>query len=131
MGRANEAVVYLDTHIVVWLYAGLTEKFTDTAKNTIDGCDVLISQFIRLELQYLFEIARIKVKPETIVKHLSKAINLKVTNYPLERIIEEALKIDWTRDVFDRLLVGEVVARGSRFITADKTILSNLRRAIW
>ena len=131
MGRANEAVVYLDTHIVVWLYAGLTEKFTDTAKNTIDGCDVLISQFIRLELQYLFEIARIKVKPETIVKHLSKAINLKVTDYPLDRIIEEALKIDWTRDVFDRLLVAEVVARGSRFITADKTILSNLRLAVW
>jgi len=131
MGRSNEAVIYLDTHIVVWLYAGLTDKFTDIAKNAIDGCDVLISQFIRLELQYLFEITRIKVKPETIVKDLSRAINLKVTNYPLDRIIEEALKIDWTRDVFDRLLVAEAVARGSGFITADKTILSNLGLAIW
>jgi len=131
MGRSNEAVIYLDTHIVVWLYAGLTDKFTDIAKNAIDGCDVLISQFIRLELQYLFEITRIKVKPETIVKDLSRAINLKVTNYPLDRIIEEALKIDWTRDVFDRLLVAEAVARGSGFITADKTLLSNLGLAIW
>ena len=131
MGRSNEAVIYLDTHIVVWLYAGLTDKFTDIAKNAIDGCDVLISQFIRLELQYLFEITRIKVKPETIVKDLSRAINLKVTNYPLDRIIEEALKIDWTRDVFDRLLVAEAVARGSGFITADQTILSNLGLAIW
>ena len=131
MGRSNEAVVYLDTHIVVWLYAGLTDKFTDIAKNTIDGCDVIISQFIRLELQYLFEIARIKVKPEIILKDLSRAINLKVTNYPLDRIIEEALKIDWTRDVFDRLLVAEAVARGSGFITADENILSNLRLAIW
>jgi len=131
MGRSNEAVIYLDTHIVVWLYAGLTDKFTDIAKNAIDGCDVLISQFIRLELQYLFEITRIKVKPETILKDLSRGINLKVTNYPLDRIIEEALKIDWTRDVFDRLLVAEAVARGSGFITADKTILSNLGLAIW
>lgn len=131
MERANEAVVYLDTHIVVWLYAGLTDKFTDIAKEAIDESDVLISQFIRLELQYLFEIARIKVKPETLITYLSKAINLKVTNYPLDRIIEEALKIDWTRDVFDRLLVAEAVARGRSFITADENILSNLRQAIW
>ena len=131
MGRADQAVVYLDTHIVVWLYAGLTDKLTDIAKKTIDGCDVLISQFIRLELQYLFEIARIKVKPETLIPYLSKAINMKVTNYPLDRVIEEALKIDWTRDVFDRLLVAEAVARGSGFITADKNILSNLRQAVW
>ena len=82
MGRANQAVVYLDTHIVVWLYAGLTEKLTDIAKKTIEGCDALISQFIRLELQYLFEIARIRVKPEIIVKDLAKTINLKVSDYP-------------------------------------------------
>jgi PIN domain nuclease of toxin-antitoxin system len=131
MGRANEAVVYLDTHIVVWLYAGLTDKLTDVARKTIDGCDVVISQFIRLELQYLFEIARIRVKPEIILKDLSNAINLKVTNYPLDRIIEEALKIDWTRDVFDRLLTAEAVARGSSFVTADENILSNVKHAIW
>ena len=131
MGRADKAVVYLDTHIVVWLYAGLTDKLTDIAKKTIDGCDVLISQFSRLELQYLFEIARITVKPETLIPYLSKAINLKVTNYPLDRVIEEALKIDWTRDVFDRLLVAEAVARESGLITADKNIRSNLGQAIW
>jgi PIN domain nuclease of toxin-antitoxin system len=131
MGRANQAVVYLDTHIVVWLYAGLTEKLTDIAKKTIEGCDALISQFIRLELQYLFEIARIRVKPEIIVKDLAKTINLKVSDYPLDRIVEEALKIDWTRDVFDRLFAAEAVARGSGFITADENILSNLKQAIW
>jgi PIN domain nuclease of toxin-antitoxin system len=131
MGRADQPVVYLDTHIVVWLYAGLTEKLTDSAKNTIDGCEVLISQFIRLELQYLFEIARIKVKPEIIIKDLSKTINLKASDYPLDRIIEEALKIDWTRDIFDRLLTAEAAARGSGFITADENILSHLRHAIW
>jgi len=131
MGRANEAVVYLDTHIVVWLYTGLTDKFTDIAKEAIDESDVLISQFIGLELQYLFEIARIKVKPEIIVEDLSKSINLKVSEYPLNRIVEQALKIDWTRDVFDRLLAAEVIERGSGFITADGNILSNLRNAIW
>jgi len=130
MGRANQSVVYLDTHVVVWLYAGLADKLTDSAKKMIDGCDVLISQFTRLELQYLFEIARIRVEPEIIEKDLSKSINLKVSEYPLDRIIEEALKIDWTRDVFDRLLAAEALARGSGFITADENILSNLRHAI-
>jgi len=116
---------------VVWLYAGLTDKLTDSAKKTIDGCEVLISQFITLELQYLFESARIKVKPEIIIRDLSKSINLKASDYHLDRIIEAALKIDWTRDVFDRLLTAEAVARGSGFITADENILSHLRNAIW
>jgi PIN domain nuclease of toxin-antitoxin system len=130
MGRANQSVVYLDTHVVVWLYAGLADKLTDSAKKTIDECDVLISQFTRLELQYLFEIARIRVKPEIIIKDLSRSINLKVSDYPLDCIIEEALKIDWTRDVFDRLLAAEAIARESGFITADENILSNLSHAI-
>jgi len=99
--------VYLDTHIVVWLYAALTEKLTENAKKEIDNCDVLISQMVRLELQYLYEIGRIRVKPSEMLKSLSKSIDLKISGCPLNEIIDEALKIDWTRDIFDRLLTKE------------------------
>ena len=131
MGRSKQSVVYLDTHIVVWLYAGLTEKITEGARKAIEDCDVLISQMVRLELQYLFEIGRIKQRPSMMIKSLSKSINLKVSDFPLSEIIDEALKIDWTRDVFDRLLVAEAKVKGAGFITADDDIRAKVKQTIW
>jgi PIN domain nuclease of toxin-antitoxin system len=131
MARQQQSLVYLDTHIVVWLFAGLTEKLSENAKREIEERDVYISQMVRLELQYLYEIGRIKVKPHVILKNLSKAINLKVSNAPVGEIIDEALKIDWTRDVFDRLLIAEARVKGSSFITADESIRHNFKKAVW
>jgi PIN domain nuclease of toxin-antitoxin system len=59
MARNKQSVVFLDTHITVWLYAGLIEKISQTAKKTIEANDLLISPMVKLELQYLFEIGRI------------------------------------------------------------------------
>ena len=61
MERRSQSLAYLDTHIVVCLYAGLLDKFTPKAKAGIDDNNVVISQFARLELQYLYEIGRITV----------------------------------------------------------------------
>lgn len=123
--------MYLDTHIVVWLYAGLIEKLTNAAKRAIDDHDNVISHFVRLELQYLYEIDRIRAKPDRITKNLFKSINLRVSNQPLETIMEEALRISWTRDVFDRLLVAEAKSVGCGLVSADETIRSNFKHAIW
>ena len=131
MARNEQFIVYLDTHIVVWLYAGLIEKITKSAQKAIDDCDVFISQMVRLELQYLFEIDRVKVRPDTIVKSLSKSLNLRVSDVRFHQIIEEALNIRWTRDVFDRLLVAEAAAKECSFISADENIRSNFKRAVW
>ncbi len=126
-----QPIVYLDTHIVVWLFAGLTDKFTTKAKNEIDNNNVSISQFVKLELQYLYEIGRIKVKPDKIITCLSKEIGLKVSDFALKNIINDALKINWTRDVFDRLLVAEAMANESVLITADAKIRKKFKSALW
>ena len=86
---------------------------------------------VRLELQYLFEIGRIKAKPSKIIKSLSQSINLQISDRPLSNIIDEAFKISWTRDVFDRLMVAEAKAIGSGLITADDDIRKNFNQAIW
>ena len=131
MARNKPSVVFLDTHIAVWLYAGLIKKISETAKQAIETNDLLISPMVRLELQYLFEIGSITVKPDTIIKNLFTAIGLKVSETPLQQIIDKALKISWTRDVFDRLLSAEAMVVGGGFITADENIKSNLKLAIW
>jgi len=132
MERRRQSLVYLDTHIVVWLYAGLLDKFTPKAKAGIDDNNVVISQFVRLELQYLYEIGRIKIEPHKIIGALASEIDLKISECPLNNIIEEALKINWTRDVFDRLLVAETMRDQSLLlITADKKIRKKFRQALW
>jgi PIN domain nuclease of toxin-antitoxin system len=132
MERRSQSLVYLDTHIVVWLYAGLLDKFTPKARAGIDDNNVVISQFVRLELQYLYEIGRIKVEPDKIIGELAGEIDLRISECPLNNIIEEALKINWTRDVFDRLLVAETIRDQSLlFITADKKIREKFTQALW
>jgi PIN domain nuclease of toxin-antitoxin system len=132
MERRSQSLVYLDTHIVAWLYAGLLDKFTPNAKACIDDNNIVISQFVRLELQYLYEIGRIKIKPDKIIGNLAREIDLKISECPLNNIIEEALKINWTRDVFDRLLVAETMRDQSLLlITADKKIHEKFSQALW
>ena len=132
MERRSQALIYLDTHIVVWLYAGLLDKFTQKAKARIDDNNIVISQFVRLELQYLYEIGRIKIKPDKIVGALAREIDLRISDCPLDNIIEEALKINWTRDVFDRLLVAETMRNQSLLlITANKKIREKFIQALW
>ena len=132
MERRSQSLVYLDTHIVVWLYAGLLDKFTPKARAGIDDNNVVISQFVRLELQHLYEIGRIKVEPDKIIEELAGEIDLRISECPLNNIIEEALKINWTRDVFDRLLVAETMRDQSLLlITADKKIREKFTQALW
>jgi PIN domain nuclease of toxin-antitoxin system len=132
MERRSQSLVYLDTHIVAWLYAGLLDKFTPNAKARIDDNDIAISQFVRLELQYLYEIGRIKIKPDKIIGNLAREIDLIISECPLKNIIEEALKINWTRDVFDRLLVAETMQdQSSLLITADKKIREKFTQVLW
>ena len=96
----------------------------------------VICPFIKLgdnEAKYIasIQLGRVTAKPDTIIKALSRAIGLKISEAPLPHIIDEALKIRWTRDVFDRLLSAEAQLPGEGFITADETIRSNLNLAVW
>lgn len=93
--------------------------------------DLLVSEFSRLEIQYLYEMGRITAKPATILTSLAKTINLRTGDCPIEKLINEALNIGWTRDLFDRLLISEAKVTGSRLITADKKIRSHFENAVW
>ena len=124
-------MIFLDTHVVIWLYAKLLDKLSIDAVQQIEDNELLITQMVRLELQYLFEIGRIKVAPETIIKDLNKSIGLKVSQMKVEQVFDHAIDYQWTRDVFDRLITAEAEAMGFALITKDQKILENYEKAIW
>ena len=43
-------MMYLDTHVAVWLYAGLTERFRPVVRERLNTNDLFISPIVILEL---------------------------------------------------------------------------------
>jgi len=124
-------VIYLDTHAVVWLYAGELERFSADVLDQIESNPVLISPAVQLELQYLLEIERIKVPPTLIIESLNCSIGLNVCLANFLSIITEAMLMSWTRDPFDRMIAAHASTQNAVLISKDKTIRANYSKAIW
>ncbi|GAA6621080.1 type II toxin-antitoxin system VapC family toxin [Scytonema sp. NUACC26] len=124
-------MIYLDTHVIAWLYSGLTDKLTDIAKTLINENEVYISEIVRLELQYLYEIKRIKDETDMIISNLSAQIGLKVCHKKFNDIINMALTINWTRDPFDRIITANALINNNILLSKDQNILNNYLYAKW
>jgi PIN domain nuclease of toxin-antitoxin system len=124
-------LIYLDTHIVIWFYAGLTEKFSAPVRRLINENDLYISPIVRLELQYLYEIQRITEDAETMVDDLSQRIGLQICGKPFDEVVIRALTCSWTRDPFDRLIVAHAGYHDNLLLSKDQTILDNYSHARW
>lgn len=131
MARITQHLAFVDTHIVVWLYDKLTEKFSKKAFDAINDNELVISPLTILELQYLYEINRITAEPAPILASLETSIGLSVSEAPFAKIIEVAQTMGWTRDPFDRLMVAQAAIKNAYFITKDSNILKNYPFALW
>ena len=71
-------MIYLDTHVVVWLYAGLTTRLRPAVRDLLNASDLALSPMVLLELQYLYETGRTTEPGGTVVQDLSQRIGLRV-----------------------------------------------------
>ena len=123
---------YLDTHVAVWLHAGLVERISSGARREIEDNDLLISPMVLLEFEYLYERKRIAVEPAPLFGYLNSTFGVAVCDYPFPAIAMEAAAIHWTADPFDRIIVGQASANHSAaLITADALIRRHYERAVW
>jgi PIN domain nuclease of toxin-antitoxin system len=124
-------MIYLDTHVVVWLYGGLTDELSPAAVGAIEGNELLVSPMVRLELQYLFETGRILARPDVVLSALATDLGLATCALAFPAVIQNGLSVNWTRDPFDRIIVGQAAAGKRALLTRDQTIHKNFSRAIW
>lgn len=124
-------MIFLDTHVVVWLYSGLVMKLSTPASLAIEENEIIISQVVRLELQYLFEIGRLTVAADEIIDELKQLIGLTVSETLPTKIFDHAIEQSWTRDVFDRLIVAEAMAMDKHLISKDRKIREYFDKVIW
>lgn len=124
-------MIYLDTHVVAWLFAGQNQKLSEKAKELINEDDIYISAIVRLELQYLFEIQRIGNEANEIVYDLSDRIGLNICDKNVHAIVSGALDLTWTRDPFDRIIVANAALNSNILLTKDQNILQYYEHARW
>jgi PIN domain nuclease of toxin-antitoxin system len=123
--------VRLDTHVVVWLYAGDVVRISPTGLRLLQSQTPTISPIVQLELTYLHEIGRLTVGGADIVGDLTSRIGLQLSTQPMLSVVQAAASLTWTRHPFDRMIVADAIASNTTLLTKDETIRSNTTIAAW
>jgi PIN domain nuclease of toxin-antitoxin system len=126
-----EAVVHLDTHVVVWLYAGDLKRFPSQVKEVLENHALAVSPAVVLELQYLYEIKRVSESASVVIADLDRQIGLTVSDSSFQQVASLAMELNWTRDPFDRLIVAQATAQGAALVSKDRTIRKHYGAAVW
>ncbi|MBI1789329.1 MAG: type II toxin-antitoxin system VapC family toxin [Acidobacteria bacterium] len=124
-------MTYLDTHVALWLYQGELGKLSRPATERIHQDALRVSPIVLLEMTLLREIGRVKPSAPEIVDTLNVDLGLEVCGLPLLTVIRQALRENWVRDPFDRLIVAHARANDAPLITKDELIRRHYRRAVW
>lgn len=124
-------MIYLDTHVVVWLYGGIKERLSKKAARLINEEFIAVSPIINMELKYLYEVDKISVLPDKVLSRLYKDIGLTVVTCDLLELIKLALNQSWTRDPFDRLISAQAILDNAKLLTKDQDIINNCNLAVW
>lgn len=123
-------MIYLDTHVLVWLLAGETERLSKKAIALIEKNDLITGPINLLELEYLYEIQRIPKRSLEIYNELQAIIDLKLHDLG-DKTILKAIDIPWTRDPFDRMTVAGSSILNIPLLTKDNHILEHFSLAVW
>lgn len=124
-------LIHLDTHVVCWLYDGEVERFSPATRSLLESATLAISPMVELEIQYLQEIGRFRDDPALVLGALANDLGLMVSQAPFPLVISAARQIDWTRDVFDRLIAAQASVDGARLVTKDERIRQHFAEAVW
>ena len=124
-------ILHLDTHVVVRLYAGERHHFPPRAQAALDHARLVYSPVAELEVQYLYEVGRISVGPETILPYLADRIGLAPDETPFVVVARAARELSWTRDPFDRLITAGAIAANQPLLTREREIRRHYAAAFW
>lgn len=111
----------LDTNAVIWLLIGHPR-----AEPLRDGGRLYVSPVSLLELQFLLEAGRLAQVPGRSIDELASDPRWSLDNPASVALFGAARTIGWTRDPFDRLLVGHARCRRWVLATGDRKLADNL-----
>ena len=126
------AVVHLDTHAVVFLYAEGATGVGEASARCLERCrSVVISPMVRLEMHYLHEIGRLVPTPSKVLEALTGPLPLSVSDPSFQQVIAAAEEERWTRDPFNRVIVAQARLAKAPLISRDRRIHQHYEAAVW
>lgn len=123
-------MIYLDTHVVAWLYAGELDLLPQPVRDLVESEELVVSPMVELELQYLFESGRAKQPGRVVADALVREIGLGSCGLESAQEVAAAWGQDWTHVPFDRLIVAQASARQLPLPARDQTTLGHCDEAI-
>jgi PIN domain nuclease of toxin-antitoxin system len=127
-------IAYLDTNVVVWLAQGDLTRISRRVQNLLDepATDLLISPMVLIELEYLYEVGRIKLSARDVLRKVEHEIGVRVCDLAFATVANIMLDEKWTRDPFDRMIVAQAKTNGLAYLaSADDVIAAHYPRTIW
>lgn len=121
--------LHLDTHVLAWLWSARPERVRTLARRLARRAPIA-SPMAVLELQFLFEIGRVREPADLVIAGLSDRIGLGIAAHPFAPTAWLATRLAWTRDPFDRLIVASAMSENARLLTADENIQRHYPRAL-
>ena len=122
---------FLDTHAVVALRERDPSVFGAGALDLIERATLFYSPAVRLELRFLERASRVSIGPAAILDPLYRELGVEESQDPFGRVVSEAIRIEWTRDPFDLLIVATAALHRSPLITKDAVIQRHFAEAVW
>ena len=87
---------------------------------------------VLMELEYLYEVNRIKLPSQEVQLKIDHEIGVRVCDLPFPLIARLAVNEKWTRDPFDRIIVTQAKASGfALLVSADEEIGNHYPRTVW
>jgi len=120
----------LDTHIAVALFEGKTAGLSAKTLRLLDQVPTTISPAVVLELELLFEIKRIKLRADSIIRYLQNQLRIGVAQERFSDVVRVAMDLSFTRDPFDRLITAHAKFAKAKLVTLDQTIHLHFDAAI-
>lgn len=119
--RAPPAVILLDTNALIWLGQGHTR-----VRALARFPRLYVSPASMLELQFLVEAGRLRLAPGQSVFTIPDDPRWMLDDPPSWKWFSSAAEVAWTRDPFDRLIVGHARLRGWKLATSDTVLIEQL-----
>jgi len=111
-------MIYLDTHVVLWLYLRRGEGLSERARHSIEyEPEILTSPMVSLELDYLHEVGRTSLGSTPVIDYLHQQLGLQVCQKYFIEVVRSASQLSWTRDPFDRVITAQPAIDRNRLIT--------------
>ncbi|HEX2253163.1 MAG TPA: PIN domain-containing protein [Thermoanaerobaculia bacterium] len=108
------------------------DLFPAAARDHLESDDeLLISPMVALELDSLHEIGRVQEPSPRVLTALRGELGLRTCELPFARVVAAAREASWTRDPFDRLIMGQAAARQAPLLTRDQQVRERYPQALW